>query len=218
MTAIRSARRSASSRYCVVSSTVVPSETSASIASQSPIRLRMSSPVVGSSRNRTGGRATSAAARSRRRRIPPEYVRTRRSPASDRSNEARSSRARSRECRAPEVVEAADHLQVLEAGQVLVDGRVLAREPDVLANLPPRRGRRRSPRRAPSPRRGRAAWSGSARRSSCRRRSGRAGRRRCPSRRADRRREAPGRRRSSCAGRWSRRLDRPARFYASGRP
>ena len=33
------------------------------------------------------------------------------------------------------MVEAADHLQVLEAGQVLVDGRVLAREPDVLANL-----------------------------------------------------------------------------------
>ena len=40
ITAIRSASRSASSRYCVVSSTVVPSATSASIASQSPMRLR----------------------------------------------------------------------------------------------------------------------------------------------------------------------------------
>ncbi len=72
ITAIRSARRSASSRYWVVSSTVVPSATRPSIVSQRPMRLRGSSPVVGSSRKRTGGRATSAAARSRRRRIPPE--------------------------------------------------------------------------------------------------------------------------------------------------
>ena len=33
------------------------------------------------------------------------------------------------------MVEPADHVEVLEAGQVLVDGRVLAREPDPLANL-----------------------------------------------------------------------------------
>ena len=38
---------------------------------------------------------------------------------------------------AAEVVEAADHLQVLEAGEVLVDRRVLAGEPDPLAE--PRR-------------------------------------------------------------------------------
>jgi len=36
---------------------------------------------------------------------------------------------------APEVVQAADHLEVLEAGQVLVDGRVLAGEPDLGAQL-----------------------------------------------------------------------------------
>ena len=36
---------------------------------------------------------------------------------------------------AAEVVEAADHLEVLEAGQVLVHGRVLAGEPDALAHL-----------------------------------------------------------------------------------
>ncbi len=36
---------------------------------------------------------------------------------------------------AAEVVETADHLEVLGAGQVVVDGRVLAGEPDPLANL-----------------------------------------------------------------------------------
>ena len=72
ITAILSASRSASSRYWVVSSTVVPAATRASIVSHSPIRLRGSRPVVGSSRNSTGGRATSAAARSSLRRMPPE--------------------------------------------------------------------------------------------------------------------------------------------------
>jgi hypothetical protein len=33
------------------------------------------------------------------------------------------------------VVQATDHLQVLEAGQVLVDGRVLAREANVPTHL-----------------------------------------------------------------------------------
>ena len=93
ITATRSARRSASSRYCVVNRTVVPSSTSSLIMSQSPLRLCRSSPVVGSSRNSTGGRGTSAAATSRRRRIPPEYVRTGRSAASERSNRSRSSAA-----------------------------------------------------------------------------------------------------------------------------
>ncbi len=72
ITTIWSASRSASSRYCVVSSTVLPAATRASIVSHMPTRLRGSSPVVGSSRNSTGGRATSAAARSSRRRMPPE--------------------------------------------------------------------------------------------------------------------------------------------------
>ena len=66
------ARRSASSRYWVVSSTVVPRATRFSITPQRSCLLWGSSPVVGSSRKRTGGRATSAAARSRRRRMPPE--------------------------------------------------------------------------------------------------------------------------------------------------
>src|SRR3984957_2940074 len=89
-----SASRSASSRYWVVSRTVVPPPTSCSIPSHRSLRLCGSSPVVGSSRKSTVGRATRAAARSRRRRIPPEYVFKVRSPASARLNCANSSWAR----------------------------------------------------------------------------------------------------------------------------
>ena len=134
MTAIRSASRSASSRYWVVSSTVVPSATSASIASQSAMRLRRSRPVVGSSRKSTGGRATSAAARSRRRRIRRSTC-GRAGRRRRRGRRRRAARARARASAAAEVVEPADHLEVLEAGQVLVDGGVLAGEPDALADL-----------------------------------------------------------------------------------
>ena len=57
-TTMSSARRSASSRYWVVSTRVVPLRTrSRSISHRSP-RLRGSSPVVGSSRNSTSGSAT----------------------------------------------------------------------------------------------------------------------------------------------------------------
>ena len=48
---------------------------SRSTSSQSAVRLWMSRPVVGSSRNRMLGEWTSARARSSRRFIPPEYVR-----------------------------------------------------------------------------------------------------------------------------------------------
>src|SRR6266511_200101 len=97
MTTMSSASRSASSMYCVVSSTVDPPWTSSWMVPHIWTRLRGSSPVVGSSRNRTSGLATSAAARSRRRRMPPEYVFVGRSPAYTRSNRSRSSRARSRD-------------------------------------------------------------------------------------------------------------------------
>ena len=56
ITTIRSARRSASSRYWVVSRTVVPAAVRASIVSHIDRRLTGSRPVVGSSRYRTGGR------------------------------------------------------------------------------------------------------------------------------------------------------------------
>src|SRR5690606_17737622 len=72
MTTISSARWSASSRYWVVSSSVVPLSTSSRMTRHRSMRLRGSRPVVGSSRNSTGGSATSAQARSSRRRMPPE--------------------------------------------------------------------------------------------------------------------------------------------------
>ena len=69
----RSARTSASSRYCVVRNTVTPSSRARrATSSQSAVRLCGSRPVVGSSRKRTRGRWTSASARSSRRFIPPE--------------------------------------------------------------------------------------------------------------------------------------------------
>ena len=72
MTTMSSASRSASSRYWVVSSSVVPPATRLWMTSHMSVRLRGSRPVVGSSRNSTGGSATRAPARSRRRRMPPE--------------------------------------------------------------------------------------------------------------------------------------------------
>jgi hypothetical protein len=98
-TAIRSASRSASSRYWVVRTTVVPSATSSPTIAQTSLRLRGSRPVVGSSRKRTGGRCMSAAARSMRRRMPPEYVRTGRSASWARSKRSSSSAARGRTAR-----------------------------------------------------------------------------------------------------------------------
>ncbi len=72
MTTMSCASWSASSRYCVVSSTVTPSATSPRIMPQTSVRLTGSSPVVGSSRYSTLGLPTRLAARSRRRRMPPE--------------------------------------------------------------------------------------------------------------------------------------------------
>src|ERR1019366_4138175 len=72
MTTIWSASWSASSRYWVVSSRVAPSATRSRLTAHMAWRLAGSSPVVGSSRNSTGGRVTIPAARSRRRRMPPE--------------------------------------------------------------------------------------------------------------------------------------------------
>ena len=90
--AIRSARCSASSRYCVVSRTVVPCSASSLTACHTSIRAWGSSPAVGSSRKMTCGSPMRLIAISRRRRIPPEYVDTFRSPAP--VNEKRSSSAR----------------------------------------------------------------------------------------------------------------------------
>ena len=75
ITAIRSASWSASSRYCVVSSSVVPSRLQ--LADEAPTR-RSGCAGRGPSSARRGtarsGRPTRLAARSSRRRMPPEYV------------------------------------------------------------------------------------------------------------------------------------------------
>ena len=83
MIATRSASSSASSRYWVVRKMVAPNR-SRSSRMRSQIRARDSGsrPVVGSSRNSTRGRCSSAEARSRRRFMPPEKVWMRRSMAS----------------------------------------------------------------------------------------------------------------------------------------
>src|SRR5215207_3812188 len=96
ITASRFASRSASSRYCVVRSTVVPPAAIVRTMSQTWLRLRGSSPVVGSSRKSTSGVTTRLAAMSSRRRMPPEYSRTCLAAASTRSNAASSSSARAR--------------------------------------------------------------------------------------------------------------------------
>src|SRR5450755_2588687 len=83
-----SARVSASSRYWVVSSTVMPSATRSRTVDQTTCRLRGSRPVVGSSSTSRRGWMTRLAARSTRRRCPPETDFTswsRNSPMSKRS-------------------------------------------------------------------------------------------------------------------------------------
>ena len=135
---------------------------------------------------------------------------TSRSPASARSKRSSSSRGPLGGRGSPQVVEAADHLEVLEPGQVLVDGRVLAGEPD----LRPQLGRVGDHVEARRPARCRrtaaAASSGSARRSSFRRRSGPAARARSRSRPPGRFRTAPRRPCRTCAAPRPRSPDLPA--------
>ena len=175
ITTMLSARRSASSRYCVVSSTVVPASTRASIVSHMPSRPRGSRPVVGSSRNSTGGRATSAAAEVE----PPAHaagVGLRRALGGLRELEALEQLVGAlARLGLAEVVQPPDHLEVLEAGQVLVHGRILAREADRARSAAASR-RRRGRRRGRCRRRARAASPGCAPRWSCRHRWGPAGR------------------------------------------
>jgi hypothetical protein len=79
----------------VVRKIVTPERVRSVITSHIAARLRGSRPVVGSSRKITAGRTMRLAARSSRLRMPPEYVPTRRSAASTRSNWSSSSAARS---------------------------------------------------------------------------------------------------------------------------
>ncbi len=130
MTTIRCASRSASSMYCVVSRTVVPSATSSSMNRHRSLRVRGSRPVVGSSRKSTAGRAMRLAPMSSRRRIPPEYVFTSLSPASVSANRSSTSLGAAAVLALVEVVPEPDKLEVLPPGEQLVDRGVLAGEPD----------------------------------------------------------------------------------------
>src|SRR5262249_12477405 len=133
-TAMRSASRSASSRYCVVRSSVVPRPTRSAINAQTSRRPRGSRPVVGSSRNRTEGDATRPAAMSTRRRMPPEYVRTGRPATSGGRGALRRSGGPPAGHPLAEMGEAADEPQVLAAGEVLVHSGELAGEADERAD------------------------------------------------------------------------------------
>ena len=113
MTAIRSASWSASSRYCVVSSTVQPSATSSRMVSHIWPRVRGSRPVVGSSRKISGGRVIRLAARSSRRRMPPENCAIGLSAASSRPNCSSSSLGGRRAPARRQALQAAEQPQVL---------------------------------------------------------------------------------------------------------
>ncbi len=92
--------------------------------------LRGSSPVVGSSRNTTSGRTTSPQAMSMRLRIPPEYVLTRRSAASSRSNWFEKLLGPRLGMRPLQPLQSTEHHQVLSACEHVVEGYVLAGQHD----------------------------------------------------------------------------------------
>ena len=134
ITTIRSASRSASSRYCVVSSTVVPCRDAlldhlpeAEPAARVQPGGRLVQEQHGRAEDERGGQVQPPAHAAR--------VRLRRAAraASVRSKRSSSSSARLRASARAQVVEPPDHLEVLEAGQVLVDRRVLPGEPDLRA-------------------------------------------------------------------------------------
>ena len=134
MTAIRSASWSASSRYCVVSSTVQPWATSSRMVSHIWPRVRGSRPVVGSSRKISGGRVIRLAARSSRRRMPPENCEIGLSAASSRPNRPSRSSAVVRALLDASALQPAEQPEVLAGGEVLVDRGVLAGDADQLAH------------------------------------------------------------------------------------
>ena len=136
ITAMRSASWSASSRYCVVSSTVEPSATSSRMTAHNSWRLWMSRPVVGSSRKRIGGRAPAPP----RRRDGGACHPNRSAPAGRPANAGRSAPAARRRALpvcARHLRQTADQLQVLAAGEVGVHGRALPGKPDLVAHSRP---------------------------------------------------------------------------------
>ena len=97
-------------------------------------RVRGSRPVVGSSRKISGGRAIRLAARSSRRRMPPENCEICLSPASSRPNRPSSSSAVERDLLLVDAEQPAEQVEVLAGGEVLVDRGVLPGHADQLAH------------------------------------------------------------------------------------
>ncbi len=131
--AIRSASCSASSRYCVVSSTVVPWSASSLTDFHTSIRASGSSPVVGSSRKITGGLPIRLIAMSRRRRMPPEYVATRGArprPSSKRVSRSSAIGSGFFRCRSRAI-----RIRFSRPVRILVDGRELPGQADRLPHL-----------------------------------------------------------------------------------
>ena len=122
MIAIRSHWRSASSIWCVVTSSVVPaSSRSSSSRSQTSRRAVGSRPTVGSSRKSTSGWLSSAVAISSRRSMPPESVRPSRSRNEASSIASTACAIRSRRSLLGTPGHAAVELEVLGGGQRAVD-------------------------------------------------------------------------------------------------
>ena len=176
--AIRSASCSASSRYWVVSSTVVPPSASSFTVCHTSMRACGSRPVVGSSRKITGGSPIRLIAMSSRRRMPPEYVAG--LPAAGLGEREAREQVVGDPAGVLQVPQLSDQHEVLAAGEDLVDRGELPGEADRLAHVLRPARRRRS----------RATVGGAgirlqqrrqdlARPSSCPRRSSRAGRRCC---------------------------------------
>ena len=134
-TTMSSASRSASSRYWVVSTTVVPR--GGELVDDVPQHGAGdgSRPVVGSSRNSTDGEPTRLAARSMRRRDPPDSSPTRRSAMSSQVEPVDQLVGPARGRAAPSPVRRADQLEVLAAGEEVVEAGVLAGDADPAADL-----------------------------------------------------------------------------------
>ncbi len=167
-----SSHRSASSMTWLDTTIVVPASASARKWVQNWTRRSGSTPTVGSSRNRTGGRWTRAQASDSRRRCPPDSVPAIASPRSAELDELEGGLDGAR---VPDPVRRREEPRVLADGQREVDPVGLGHVADPGSDSAGTASRRRGPRPArSSPGPGRSAagsgWS-------CPSRSGRAGRR-----------------------------------------
>ena len=129
-----SASWSASSRYCVVRMRSCRRATSSRSMSQRSPRLRGSSPVVGSSRNSTSGAATGWRRGRAGGACRPRTSSRAATAASVRSKRSSSSSARCAASRFEQVVQAADHHEVLPRAQQPVDGGLLGGDADASAH------------------------------------------------------------------------------------